>query len=221
MKTYPYIGKSRASDTTVLFISRSNGVCLGVENAQYHNAWDESVFENITREYLANTYGKVESKEHAEFIVKLAESAGFRGAIASAEASWFRFTELKLWFYGCGSKARYDTVKQITLPLQPKEPESKEWPAVGDEVLTASKQPAKILAIDDGEAWIKYKNDPYPNMSYASVAIATLTKPPTPEEGLAQSIADSVSGGSVFGVHDLLAKAIINGEIKGLRYNPE
>ena len=36
----------------------------------------ESQCKNITTEYLANTYGKVASKEHAEFIIDLCKVNG-------------------------------------------------------------------------------------------------------------------------------------------------
>lgn len=71
-------------------------------------------------------------------------------------------------------------------------PKSEEWPAVGDEVITASVKStltanATVLAINDGEAWIKYHDC---GMGYNSVRIATLSKPPTPEDELKQLAVD-------------------------------
>ena len=65
----------------------------------------------------------------------------------------------------------------------------KEWPAVGDEVLTASEREAIILAIDYNEAWIKYKDHLVGN-DYASVAVSSLKKPPAPEDELKQLAVD-------------------------------
>lgn len=233
MKAYPYIGELKSgSGGIVLFADDGFGAQLNSKGSGWgengihiylaHREWDECEFKNITTDYLRNTYGKVESKEHAEFIVKLAE---LNGAEVVEPWSWgksFTFSPddangLILGFYD-EAEAKDDGEKLITLPLPPKEhkePESKEWPVVGDEVLTPSGQAASIIAIDCNEAWVKYENSSI-GSGYASVAIATLTKPPTPEEDLRVSLAEFFISSN-----EDLARAIINGEIKGLSYKPE
>lgn len=96
----------------------------------------------------------------------------------------------------------------------------KEWPAIGDKALTASNQKVYVLATHEGEAWVKYDGAPI-GTGYASVKVATLSKPPTPFGKLAKLIFHAVD----FKAHpDSVAKlttAIINGEIEGLTYKPQ
>lgn len=116
---YPYIGKSRASETIILFISVSTGVSINSENAKYHDAWDEDVFENITADYLRNTYGKVESKEHADFIVKLAESVGIRACSDydyDGGDEYFSIADSNLYFWFEEPKTNSENKKLINLP---------------------------------------------------------------------------------------------------------
>ena len=82
---------------------------------------------NITREYLANTYGKIESKGHAEFIVRLAENSGFTclyGVISESFRSFY-FDSKTLFFTSFDINHSHH-MSLITLPLPPKEPESKD-----------------------------------------------------------------------------------------------
>lgn len=79
--------------------------------------------KNITREYLANTYGEVVSPEHAEFIVKLAEVNEIQAVNPWREGLLFCFYynsdgDLILAFYPEKS-AKSDGEKQITIPLPP------------------------------------------------------------------------------------------------------
>jgi len=176
---------------------------------------------NITREYLANTYGKVESKDHADFIAELAGKHGFdTTAKFTGSCKYFYISERELSFYMYKDSSPIATCKEITIPIPPKEPEPKEWPKVGDEVLTASKQKASVVAIDSNQVWIKYK-DTSIGCGYATVAIATLSKPLTPEEELATSISNWRGQDKATIGDSKLAEAIINSEIKGLSYKPE
>lgn len=82
---------------------------------------------NITAEYLANTYGEVKSKEHAEFIVKLAEVNGFEiGQVDDNPKSFMIYDNVI-----CTHRLSHNQLsngfnrKQITIPLPP-ECESKE-----------------------------------------------------------------------------------------------
>ena len=247
---YPYIGKNSDfyGDLSIaIFYGKKLGTLLEntIDGAQLHeimNNFNESAFENITREYLRNTYGKVESKEHADFIIDLAVKHGFDVVTKFTDScKYFYINECELSFYMHKESSPVITCKEITIPLPPKgegstskpielhngtglniktrvietndkivirvedndiyaaddlpkEPESKEWPQVGDEVLTASGQAASIVAIDCNEAWVKYENSSI-GSGYASVAIATLTKPSTPEEDLAKELEKMVYDG--------------------------
>lgn len=79
--------------------------------------------KNQTAKVLANTYGEVKSKAHAEFIVKLAENHGYSltGAVNKSNARTFVIDgENKLLFFMRGSSSfNGSTVKQITIPLPP------------------------------------------------------------------------------------------------------
>lgn len=148
---------------------------------------------NITAEYLANTYGEVKSKEHAEFIVKLAEVAKCAGLevakhkIANAESFkgiFFNFYNDNgtLWFafhYEIQAKNRGE--KQITIPLPPDCESVDEWPKVGEVVLTASKSKAKVLATYNKKAWVEYVSG---SEGFNTLNIASLSKPKTPEQEL-------------------------------------
>ena len=76
---YPYIGKCEENELTVIFSDNGSGTTIDkgesdiAINGKFECGFNEREFKNITAEYLANTYGEVKSKEHAEFIVKLAE----------------------------------------------------------------------------------------------------------------------------------------------------
>ena len=77
---------------------------------------------NITREYLANTYGMVESVEHADFIANLAKSNGIKVGNCYSFDGWFCFHSNCLWFYSDEIVVASDCKeKQIHLPLPPKE----------------------------------------------------------------------------------------------------
>lgn len=79
---------------------------------------------NITAEYLANTYGEVKSKEHAEFIVKLAEGYGADNysVIFLDEAKSFVFDrvgDLKFYKASPSELSSVSHLKLITIPLPP------------------------------------------------------------------------------------------------------
>ena len=259
---YPYIGKSPQGDRYL--VVREELIYNLISKSWLLEAGGFAELENITREYLANTYGEVESKEHAELIIKLAKSAGFEVSIYSESKSYFAFVDGALLFIDVPIYDKHNR-KLITIPLPPKEheedstkqlerklsaamstleqlgytyhggelwkppiaeaikePEPKEWPQVGDEVLTTSKQPAVILAINSSEAWVRYsKRNPEENAlhSYNTVAIATLSKPLTPEEELESQIKSMIEFTNYNPT--AIAQYIINGEIKGLSYKPK
>ena len=80
----------------------------------------ESQCKNITREYLENTYGKVESKEHAEFIVELAKANGFDVVGSTSKAKSFEFSgdsALALYEIPTDIFANNEESRLITIPL--------------------------------------------------------------------------------------------------------
>lgn len=155
--------------------------------------------ENITREYLANTKVKIESEKHADFIIKLFSNA-FDVCAESRNPKWVYNDGRKGVCQQFHGKPK-EELKLITIPLPPKEPEPKEWPQVGDEVLTASKRKAKLIATHDYHAWVKYYEEDN-TFSLGTVTIATLSKPLTPEEELAKELEKMVYDG-MDNSHDL------------------
>ena len=133
---YPYIGKSDKSGCTILFTKSEYGFCTygGVNKqgdchvdcvGEYSGDWSEGCFKNITREYLSNTYGKVESKEHAEFIVELFNNNGLELTGRARNSGYFYTYESEggLGFCFCltESLAGSSGEKLITIPLPPKQ----------------------------------------------------------------------------------------------------
>ena len=82
-------------------------------------------------------------------------------------------------------------------------------------------QLGSYLAIHGGEAWVKYDDTPI-GTGYASVRVATLSKPLTPKENLRDKlIAAMDNSNTAFQYANYLSEAIINGEIEGLEYKPQ
>jgi hypothetical protein len=234
---YQYIGKGLESGSIVLFYEQGAGVTLksktwASKDLEYSNCINEKVFKNITREYLANTYGKIESKEHAEFIAKLVEVAGIKfagvGVTMENTKSFIFYPDSTFCFYkkDTGELVHARGREQITIPLPPKEPESKDWPQVGDEVLYNGSSSrfksikgavSKVIAkySFDGIDYITIKNES--DGIFAMVFGSWIKKPKTPEEELSESILKFLESGKTY---DRLAEAIIKGEIKGLTYKP-
>lgn len=71
----PYIATNGLNN--FLVYAENTATLIGDENNCFSSGFkivvSEDTLKNITREYLTNTYGKVESKGHADFIVKLAK----------------------------------------------------------------------------------------------------------------------------------------------------
>lgn len=125
MKTYPYIGEGIESNNIVLFSSDKYGMCLkGLTCATgTSGAWCDRAFENITHEYLTNTYGEVVSPEHAEFIIELAKNEGLWVYVDSPKINraFFKFNESSgLFFYDSEEDINKGRCKKITIPLPPK-----------------------------------------------------------------------------------------------------
>jgi hypothetical protein len=130
MNSYPYIGKGIKSGSTALIYEQSK--CIAIESKTWAVAdfelcddINESYLTNITTEYLANNYGEVKSKEHAEFIKLLAEVNNIlvEGREPS-KANWFSFRyisgNLTLTLLSHKSSLVIESNrKQITIPLPP------------------------------------------------------------------------------------------------------
>lgn len=81
MSKYPYIGKGSLSEAILLFIATGEALVLEQEKTKYPQhvkGIEESLFRNITIEYLESTYGEVKSIGHAEFIKKLCFKNGIK-----------------------------------------------------------------------------------------------------------------------------------------------
>jgi hypothetical protein len=119
-KGYPYIGKIEETRVVVLFFKDSNGFIIDQGRTNWvgvHNDFDEPLFPNITKEYLTNTCGKVESEEHREMIVALARNAGFDETDHTA-GDYFSFTNEYYHFTDERVACIYEE-KLITLPIPP------------------------------------------------------------------------------------------------------
>lgn len=231
---YPYIATDGFNN--FLVYAENTATLVGDEKNCFSNGFKiticESEVTDITREYLANTYGKVESKGHAEFIVKLAESAGIAiPFIQDGFNAYFNFFANSLYFWGDKFKAGSSCEKLITIPLPPKEPESKDWPQVGDDVLydgksgrfksikgTVSKVIAKYSF--DGTDYITINHES--EGIFAMVFGSWIKKPKTPEEELRDELIKATDNyrNQELSVQEVIAKAVVNCEIKGLTYKP-
>lgn len=101
----------------------------------------------------------------------------------------------------------------------PKEPKPKEWPQVGDEACCGSLlNICTVEALCKGFAWVSYKEG---NLETAS--ISSLIKPLTPEDELKENLTEITDKyrNQELSIQEIIAKAIINGEIKCLSYKPE
>lgn len=211
---YPYIGKWEYINTTVIFTGKSAGIEIGGEMS-FRDDWTEINYKNITTEYLANTYGEVKSKEHAEFIVKLCEGHGIERIRKSSNPSHFIIKNDHLMLFSCAIVNSTD-LKQITIPLPPTDtntntntPEEdfemqqieknngdnlifsgdnkcKEWPQVGDKVTWGNRLvTGEVKALSDGLAWVKSYHG-----NYRTERVELLEKPKTIEEELRDGILD-------------------------------
>lgn len=131
---YPYIGINEHGTKVLFFSSNSQNVLLaGDSTALVVGCSYESIksdfYKNITNEYLQNTYGKVQSPQHAEFIIELAKNAGFEHEDYEdydIRDNYFYFSGDYLGFTDLADTASSDGEKQITIPLPPKD-DIKKW----------------------------------------------------------------------------------------------
>ena len=120
-------------------------------------------------------------------------------------------------------------------PNASKEPKTKDWPQIGDEVaITGSDCKFNVISINNGRAWIERSyfdgsvvntetHEPLEIFESHIVFIDELKKPLTPEEELKEKITEITDKyrNQEFSIQEIIAKAIINGEIKDLSYKPE
>lgn len=204
---YPAIleSKSQLDKRIMLAFNKNECQCINSEQMSSYCGFDFDVsdrWKNITTEYLSNTWGVVESKEHAEFIKLLAGLHGFTEWKLNdiEDAVSFRFKDGELCFFSRPIK-RKNGLKQITIPLPPKEclmefegrggdaSKGDEWPKVGDEVL------AFDIDIHDGRKGVfigKNKHGaPIVELESGSVILlgfeGKMQKPKTPEQKLFES----------------------------------
>ena len=164
-----------------------------------------------TKEDLMNTWGVVESKEHAEYIVKVADSAGLRLLdYSNASGGFFFFFDVSLIFIDSGCMASWGC-KKITIPLPSKE---KGFPQVGGEALALSGRKVDVLAINGESAWVKYQG--YRNY-YATLKISDLKKPKSKQDLLIEELHKKLLANNCSDEY-LLACDIVQGKIEGLSY---
>lgn len=206
---YPYIAKGLNSGSIVLFYEQNKGITLELktwasENLQHSNCINEDLFKNITEECLANTYGEVKSKEHAEFIVKLAEA---NGIVVFKDSEATRPKDIKYFSVTCGgilyfwsdkATIRCDR-KQITIPLPPERESVDEWPKVGDDAVVINKNDYTLIYGHEvvGENVKVLTTYSTSDISMAVVEfdgcgycfrVDMLEKPKTPEQELAEKL---------------------------------
>lgn len=192
---YPYIGKGKESGTVVMMVKPECGLIIesktwATKDGKFETSIDETYITNITHEYLQNTYGEVQSPEHAEFIVELGKNESAIISTAWTKGKCFNFYtnssgELHLDFYD-KELASDSEERLITIPPPPKadKKELSEWPQVGDVVCwDGNDYTGTVKAISDGNAWCKLDNG-----LYYTIQMKRIKKPKTPEEELHDEI---------------------------------
>lgn len=227
---YPYIGEWEGAMTTILFTGEMQGFEMG-KIGEYRNDWTESQYKNITTEYLANTYGEVKSKEHAEFIVRLAKVNDIKvwgDEFINNDTCAFVCHRgvLEIHNHNCNKTISRCNLKQITIPLPPEccgikinndngfnfadckfennrvNGES-EWPKVNDDVVLNEKK-GVVKLLPDAQGYYVVAVDGI----YTQCKFGELSKPKTPEQELQEdliNIFDSSLDGGHF-VDNLLSK---------------
>jgi hypothetical protein len=208
---YPAIIRND-NEVEMLLLNEDSAIILSeAHKGQVHDAFPRfrRRYVDITHEYLSNTWGVVESKEHAEFIIELAELHGFELAQQSSlSGSFFSFDIKGFCFLNLESIASRHCNK-ITIPLPPK---AKEWPQVGDEVCWGFESSGVIKSLSDGFAWIKEANN-----DYTTVYTSSLKKPKSKQDLLIEELQTKLCNNNAVDNY-ILACDTINGEIEGLSY---
>ena len=194
--------------SVALFASYNFGALLirtedEFELYEFEGDYNESEFTNITREYLANTYGKVESKEHAEFIKLLAEVNEMPCGVVSVDMNYKFFYVINGCLFFCVEEI--DAVgdyKQITIPMLPKEVEVAgavdEWPKIGDRVLAIGNK-CTVISLADKHGCLAVMSEKGFNML---VFKSDIQKLKTPEEELRDEFAKDLN--SIYLLSDII-----------------
>ena len=210
---YPYIG--RLQENITFFTGVDSGFVIENVNEDfltYSERWGESFFYDITREYLQNTWGVVESKEHAEFIMKLSPDFRARSGFAEGYPCWFCFDEDELYFFDHAHQASSEGDKKIKIPLPPK---AKEWmPEVGCDAFTCTDRLVSILAIDGCNAWVRYNET---QGHYNTIPLAKLKRPKSAQEPKVEELQTKLCENDAVDNYTL-ACDIVMGNIEGLNY---
>lgn len=128
-KVYPYIAVNPHGVEMLVFKKNLALILNHPNKGDVHEMIDswERRLKNITREYLANTWGVVESPEHAEFIRELAVKHGYEFTVNHDKPKVFYFADdlsAGFWASDANINVIKSVAKQITIPMPPK-PEAK------------------------------------------------------------------------------------------------
>ena len=227
MNKYPAIYKSEEG-TPFLYLDKFNFYCFRRAKWQKDECpEDHKSDKNITREYLNNHAIKIESQEHLDFLYKIAKVhelnlQPIECRIFDENYPYF-VTVRNIVFHGNDKLLELEDKKLITITLPPKElePEAKPWPQVGDEVILENKM-CDELKFNVKIEFIS-KNHIIADDKYFRRGNYKLSKPLTPEEDLKEKLTEITDKyrNQELSIQEIIAKAIIEGEIKDLSYKPE
>lgn len=192
-----------------------------------------------TKEELQNTYGEVQSLEHAEHIAELCESNGIELFNNYDEGiTHFVINRGEVIFtYGEPAISCHD--KKITIPLPPKEignealssdeeteiksramaselnsqSNDDEWPKIGDEVYWSNGcYKGVVKARHWNDLWVMESDG-----EFSTLYIDDVSKPKTPEDLLIEELQTKLVKNNAVD-NWMLAANIISGDIEGLTY---
>lgn len=119
---YPYISTSM---NNFLFYAKDTATLIGDESNQFSHGFkltaDESKFNNDTFNFMQDKYGAIESDEHLNFIIKIAENAGISVDNTAKTAKSFVSCNGFISIYSIHySKLIKTNRERIIIPLPPK-----------------------------------------------------------------------------------------------------
>lgn len=170
-----------------------------------------------TKEDLMNTWGVVESKEHAAFIAELAKNAGFnctekyKGHFSFAfyPSGNFSFHQIEI------GELNTDKLKQITIPLPPKE---KEWPCEGDKVEFPTGKGVLVVSKPDEQGIVIVESlDDELGSVYKRVSLKAIEKPKSAQDLKIEELHAKLCEFNTVDNY-ILACDIVHGKIEGLSY---
>jgi len=247
-KIYPAIYKDTGK-AIYLYLNADNYYCFG--RGMWDKTYDEDDHENdinITHECLNNTYGKVECKEHAEFIVELCRIHGIPTIYSSkpSEAKSFEVNKGYISLHSIGiNELNVSSQKLITIPLPPKQiqtatsEEEFEMQQImknnGDNLILGCEdskcewpQIGDLVQANFGKGIVKSLADKNGILAVMTdrgfnwlANMSDIKKPKTPEEELRDELESEIKSMITFTNYNprKIAEWIISGEIDGLSYN--